>query len=696
MKIKSIAVLVLMFALIFPLWAANVSKENTRAVALSFASSDEAAFPATAKAAIEVAAVYSVMKDAVRLYDIINFSQGGWVMVAAEDRVCPVLAYSPQGSLDPDKASPELAWWLSGYSAQIIRIIEDNLSADPAAAPQWAALLSGNTAVLRSGSKAVTPLLTSTWDQGNYYNYYCPEDPAGPGGKVWSGCVATCMAQVMYYYRYPQQGTGSHSYYSSYGSLSANFGATTYDWGAMRDNICNTYNLPMALLQYHCGIAVDMNYAPDGSGAYMDDAAQALISYFGYSSSTNLKNKNSYSNTQWENMLKTDLDAKRPICYAGYGDGGGHAFVCDGYDATGKFHFNFGWSGAGDGYYTLANLAPSYDFSNGQQAILNIYPASSYPYGCTGSTTFTTLQGSIEDGSGPIADYSPNSDCYYLIDPDLVVDKILLQFRRFSTESGSDLLTIYDGPSTSSPVLGTYSGNSLPADLYSTADQVLLHFTSGAAGNMPGWLVEYKGVLKNYCPYLTELTTATGNFSDGSDAAPYNNSTSCRWRIAPPGATGITISFNTFDLDADDFVMIYDEISNTLLAKYTGNTLPASVFVYSPKAFIIFMSSSMGTAQGFDASYISSTSGVADVSGQNLLISPNPATDHFSISLSSASAVTFTLRNAMGQMLKNSTQMPAGDRLEYRMDVSDVPAGLYFLTVDNGVTKSVHTLSVTR
>ncbi len=204
----------------------------------------------------------------------------------------------------------------------------------------------------------VDPLLSTLWNQGTYYNQLCPTDPNGPGGHVWAGCVATAMGQVMKYHDHPDQGTGSHSYYAAgYGTQSANFGVTTYEWSSMPNQI-NSNNLPIATLLYHLGVSVDMQYSPNGSGAYSSDARDALVDYFSYSPNAQLLPKNSFPIETFIYKLQNELNLNRPVYYSGSGSGGGHAFVCDGYQGDDYFHFNWGWSGYGDGYFYLNNLNP--------------------------------------------------------------------------------------------------------------------------------------------------------------------------------------------------------------------------------------------------------------------------------------------------------------------------------------------------
>lgn len=345
------------------------------------------------------------------LYIFNNQNGSGFVIISADDAAIPVLGYSDANNFDATQLPDNLRFWLSGYNRVIREIADANVAATPEVAQQWNNLAEGRFPVEQLRD-AVSPMLTTTWDQGAPYNGSCP---GTSNNRSATGCVATAMAQVMKFWNWPATGTGSHSYscnfasqgFENYGTLSANFGATTYDWG----NMLNTYasansgtdaqRAAVATLMYHCGVAVEMMYSPEGSGAYTleyyantPSAEHALKTYFGYKSTLVGRSK-SYMNqnyqwvtqiadAQWINYLKADLNAGRPIVYSGTDEPnqGGHCFVCDGYNSSNQFHFNWGWSGYGNGYYAVTSLIPggggigggSYDFSYGQEAIFGIEP----------------------------------------------------------------------------------------------------------------------------------------------------------------------------------------------------------------------------------------------------------------------------------------------------------------------------------
>ena len=327
-----------------------------------------------------------------------NANGEGWVMVAANDVVSPILAYSNTGTFRTDNQPVNVRTWLGKYDKFITKIEADGAAQDEEVAAEWSALKKGVRKA--KGDAIVGPLIKTTWDQDDPYWTLTPNG-SGSIDKAYTGCVATAMAQVMNYWQWPKQGTGSHTYQpimqlddngDGYpdrdtiiypGKLTANFGETTYDW----DNMLNKYTKSatidqknaVATLMFHCGVSVEMMYGDanyGGSGTYTVNygdeedhacAQNALWMNFGYKKSTitgYMRDGFSYQGTtyyekwtdaEWTAMVKEELDKKHPIMYGGASDEGGHSFICDGYDDSNYFHFNWGWSGSNDGYYKLSS-----------------------------------------------------------------------------------------------------------------------------------------------------------------------------------------------------------------------------------------------------------------------------------------------------------------------------------------------------
>lgn len=319
--------------------------------------------------------IKSVVENKDTLYYILNDTiNKGFVIVSADNRVWPILAYSLEDCITGRKEPEAFTAWMENRKKEIAYIKQNNLLPDSATKASWQNLSLKSSAIETS---SVEPLLKTKWNQDCFYNGRCPEDTGGPCSHVLTGCVATSIAQIMKYWNYPTTGTGSHSYLSSgYGILSADFGSTTYQWSQMPDVVASQ-NDAVAMLMYHCGVALEMKYSSGNSGAY--NPVNELIKYFNYSSEAEVVDKRFYSKEDWGNLLKSELDLGRPIYYHGTKNScdGGHAFVCDGYQNSDYFHFNWGWGGSFDGYFYLESLNPggeSYTFI--QDAIIKLFPAS--------------------------------------------------------------------------------------------------------------------------------------------------------------------------------------------------------------------------------------------------------------------------------------------------------------------------------
>ena len=309
---------------------------------------------------------------------IYNVEGGGFVIVSASRNMRPVLAYSVSHSYDGE--IPEPAWYfINNYSKNIDFCDENNVSMEIADA-EWKALENNELPAVRN-TKTVDPMIQTLWNQDYPYNYYAPETSGGwwgggPGGHCYAGCVACAMSQIMKYWDHPVQGHGSHSYtHSTYGVQSADFGATTYNWAIMPNELGYQADDPakaVALLMYHCGVSVDMNFGPDGSGAQSKAVENAMRQYFGYGGALYLERSKFESEAEWIALLKSELDKSQPMYFSGSSDSGsGHAIVCDGYDANDYFHFNLGWSGSGNDYYSINDVA---GFHNNEAIVMNIVP----------------------------------------------------------------------------------------------------------------------------------------------------------------------------------------------------------------------------------------------------------------------------------------------------------------------------------
>lgn len=311
---------------------------------------------------------------------VVNFEPDGFVIVAGDDRIQPILAFSDEGAFVTENIPAHIRFFLEGYTEEIQYTIENQQYDNEVTLKKWETLLSGDILEQKDGDVVVGPLLgNNKWDQTKYYNNLCPADATGNpayGGHAAVGCGALVMGQVMRYWQFPSSGTGSHSYNSSYGTLSANFGATTYHYENMPNQLTTTYHPSscvdaVATLLYHCGVAVNMNYGPSASVVNSNRIVSALSTYFCYPSTIHYIERGGLSSNVWLNYLKGELDEGAPFMYGGSGNYGGHVWVCDGYRDDDFFHFNWGWSGQQNGFYALTNCS-SYGFNSNHAIIIGI------------------------------------------------------------------------------------------------------------------------------------------------------------------------------------------------------------------------------------------------------------------------------------------------------------------------------------
>ena len=408
-KIKRSTLLsIAVFGLFINTFARPVDMSTVKAIASKFMRTND----------LQLAITYTTDKNEPTFY-VFNAPKG-FVIVSADDCETPIIGYSHESRFDPKDVPVQMEDYLQDFVARIQYGIENNIVADETTARQWELVKAIGRLNDRKDAKSVGPLLTEKWHQGCLYNSLCPE-MSGPCDHAEVGCVAVAMGQIMHYWGYPSHGWGSHSYYNQGVELSADFGNTTYDWEHMPDSLTESSSdaeiAAVATLLYHCGVAVNMEYGTNGSNANSANVPDALKRYFDFSRQLH-RDKKSNNNDAWLTKLKNCLDLQRPIYYSGQGSAGGHAFVCDGYDADDLLHFNWGWGGNGDGYFALGNLnVIGYSFNNNNYAILDIFPqydpcvvtATAYP------TTAGTIEGNGEYHLGEQCTLTatPNENCEF-------------------------------------------------------------------------------------------------------------------------------------------------------------------------------------------------------------------------------------------------------------------------------------------
>ena len=348
--------LVLLLALGYsPLQAKRITQWQAQQQAYSFWGKQ---MPQKAKAKSRTATTASP-SDA---YYVFNNDAGGFVIIAGDDAVTPVLGYTSTGSFDAENLPDGLKDLLKSYERQIAAL-GDNYVANRTA-----------TRAAFTGEKLLN---TAKWNQGNPFNKYTPNNYV-------TGCVATAGAIVMKHHGYPAKGTGSHSYTWNGQTLTANFGHT-YDWASMPAKYDGTNDAAfdgVARLMADLGVAVEMNYAKDGSGSYIGDLVTALQKYYGYSKLSHLMAIEDVGAEAWNGKLREEIDANRPVLYAASDPAaGGHAFVIDGYKDE-SFSVNWGWGGYCDGFYQIGALNPESagkptgdKYNVGQSAVFGMQPS---------------------------------------------------------------------------------------------------------------------------------------------------------------------------------------------------------------------------------------------------------------------------------------------------------------------------------
>lgn len=280
----------------------------------------------------------------------------GFVIVSADERAHTILGYSLNGTFSYNSLPTPLQVLLNNYETQLKQLPSIKVTTD--STHKYAP-------VTRATYQGVAPLLGSIeWNQDAPFNLQCPTDPVY-SSTTPAGCVAIAAAQIMKFHRHPEKGSGKRSYTTTTNriGISVSYEGTIYDW----DNMLNSYNYgyndtqanAVAELCYHIGSACRTDYCYEGSGATAKDIANALKQNFGYDDDLEYIDRTYFTEPVWEQMLRDELDAGRPILHFGEGPTGGHAFVCDGYDSEGLFHYNWGWGGTSDGYFRSAALEPT-------------------------------------------------------------------------------------------------------------------------------------------------------------------------------------------------------------------------------------------------------------------------------------------------------------------------------------------------
>ncbi len=508
--------------------------------------------------AANIVYTHKMPKSGRDAFYIVNVDDA-FVLVSADDIAHQILGYSfDKGFPVNADGTVQLPPHIKGFFDDLAAQIEAAIEAEPNRAPleEW----SGVRKIHRAPSnlpESVGPLLTTTWDQGQYYNALCPEDESGPAGHVLTGSVATAMAQIIKYWGEPVHGRGIHSYESNYGILEVNFAESNYDFDNMPDALTGESTAEqvnaVARLMYDCGVAVNMSYSFWGSNTFDQEARAGLINFFRFSANMSFVEKNHVSIKEWNNLLRQNLAANHPVYYCGHGIGF-QAFVCDGYKADDYYHFNFGWGGLADGWFLTSAVTPNdKEFNSYQSAIVDIVPDNTGNIilgQMKGMSTFIVdqplefyhLMGHNKFEGGNNSNSSNNTVTFIPADDSKQVVADIMEYEDQNlqiydgTSTGNLLRSLYGGRDNDiSPIVSSanaitvkYLGNiynagfklnisqdngcRMVSNITSHVEATTVHLTWIENGGATQWQIEYgiKGFeLGNGVVYNTDTNTAT-------------------------------------------------------------------------------------------------------------------------------------------------------------------------------------------
>jgi hypothetical protein len=627
----------------------------------------------------------------------------GYVIVSSDDKIKPILAYSFEAGFNHDNMAPAQKEFLKYFGDCIAYASTNEMEISEKISSEWEELISFYPGKDYQ-QKVTSPNLLKNinWNQGWPYNAQCPADADATytNGHVPVGCVATAMLQVMKYYNWPPSGEGikTHSSFwnGGYGNITINFANYSYDWYSMPNEATSYVNTELGKINYHAGVAVSMSWGPDGSGSQTYLIVNALEDYFKYSTDCQYKSKDDYSDAGWISLIKSQIDELKPVVYAGRSTTTGHAWNCDGYQDD-NFHMNWGWGGAGNGYYTLDNLTstatpggPENNFNIDQEIIMDIYPETGYPQFCTGLRTINGQEGSFDDGSST-SDYEANQQCVYVIEP-ICGEVVNVSFTDFELGDG-DNIELYDGDENSDILIETFDSENTPGSSVTSSSlgAITIKFNTNATSQANGWNVSYS--VKN-CKSNMYHTSPTGTIEDGSGVCEYSNSSSCSWIIQPEGANYITLYFDEFDLAGTiDYVRVYKNAIGTanLLHTFTVSNQPAgAINIPSGIAVIQLFTDGNAVGDGFKVNYTSSTSDVeSNMLMSNMSVMPNPGNlnSQLIFTLTGNSETKIYVTNMLGEVVAVKEYSLVDGVHEFNLGQvfdSQPQSGVYFINVDSG------------
>ena len=466
--------------------AQQISEEQARDRALKYLTNSHAAKTRGLNVTMDRKTVTA--KTGAKSIYAFNLDGGGYVIASGDSRALPVLGYSATGTIDWDRMPDNMRTWLKSYDQAMATLGDTKEFTDG---------VSTHGQKTRAPRKAIAPLLKTQWNQREpYWNDSPPYDGANPdwkGQPTLTGCVATAMAMIMNYYRWPKDActeipaydiTTAHENVEKVWHIDA-LPPTTFDW----DNMLDTYETPdgiigtpeqqeaVAKLMRYCGQGCKMQYSPQVSLVSEQGAVEALVKYFGYQNTAHVSYRMYYSIDSWEDLIYNELANGRPVPYVGSSEDAGHAFVCDGYDGNGLFHINWGWGGTSDAYFSLSVLNPynntsagagssGIGFSINQDVIIGVQPDKE------GTSPKTVKPAAYLRHDNPIQALKPDTARFvYLIMSNSYGEKDIRMDYAFGTRADDGTLTplYYGNPADS--IVYNYKYNYCTVKIDSTSFQ---------------------------------------------------------------------------------------------------------------------------------------------------------------------------------------------------------------------------------
>lgn len=533
---------------------------------------------------------------------VADLKPGGYLLLSADDEIPAVKLHAEEGSFDqlPPEFIRVLESEMHEDQVALAELHKVNRGSDPQHGKLWAALKNPqqNRQVLETlpafadgqetqlSIPSGTYLLTTTWDQGDPYNYYCPSATGGPGGKAYAGCTAAALSQILRYSSLPSAALQNSTYTDNKGDSQGTYslsgaGLTPYDWGNMPNAITPSSSVAqkqaVGQLVYHAAVALASDFEKNGTGAYPSAVPGVLRSVFGYSCGP-YEDKSSYTSSGWYNKIAANISAGKPIFYAIWQSdySGGHAVVCDGYQGGNQIHLNLGWSGAFNAWYNMDSVSASGYTWTIHGAVQGITPPGNTPVNdqCAGavtlangiavtaSTSAATSQGDIAPSCGS----SVGKGLWYKVTPSVSGTVTL-------TTCGSDfdtVLAVYSG------VCGSFTGTLCNDDsscgsaisFTATANNTYYIYAGGyggASGTLQisaSWTVDApsndfcSGAISIGNGVTKTVNTATATTTaDGAPVCGYNVGKGVWYKITP-NVTGIA-TINTCGSSFDTVLAAY-------------------------------------------------------------------------------------------------------------------------------------------